>query len=374
MRDTRPLFLKRIMLIVAMIGGLCVFYNCYRTAKNKDMSFRIVSNAGGYKWISAEGRITITTPGEFEKFLSEVKSTDDKSSDMTIYFNSQGGNIWAAMDLGNLIREHRLSTAIGSTRFDQKHDEYTFGRGLCISACLIAFLGGESRYQGASVLGFKKDFYNERFSVHHYGDKKFREMEHEEQQRILFSSLVTYISRMGVDPRLLSFALVDSMKEIKFIDAKLSEQLNVVWDSNKIRVSKFGRLIVKTCEDCEEYGLFNQVLFLEGIQIPGIEPAGISIIEKFEFPDSDVFLISLSLVPSCPSLYQFIHIDRNGIQASEEFGTCSDLVEASREGETIRVTLPHFERGGDPNKSSAEDYIEGPDHHYVYFNRTVKEL
>ncbi|NVL49976.1 hypothetical protein F2S72_09515 [Pseudomonas syringae pv. actinidiae] len=58
-----------------------------------------------------------------------------------VYFNSAGGDLTAAEELGRLIRARGYATQIGKLT----DDERMIGKGVCESACPIAFVGGKFR-------------------------------------------------------------------------------------------------------------------------------------------------------------------------------------------------------------------------------------
>jgi hypothetical protein len=74
-----------------------------------------------------------------------VKDGRQKLSSNSVWFASNGGDMDAAMDLGRLLRELGVSTAVG------KDDQ-------CLSACTFAFMGGERR-SVAGRLGIHRPFF-----------------------------------------------------------------------------------------------------------------------------------------------------------------------------------------------------------------------
>ena len=80
--------------------------------------------------IEANGIITDDTYDAFFKLIEKVESEDNNVS--YVSFNSEGGNLGAAIRIGELLRRKNIATAVGYA--DQ-----------CVSACAIAFLGGEIR-------------------------------------------------------------------------------------------------------------------------------------------------------------------------------------------------------------------------------------
>ena len=97
-------------------------------------------------WIVAEGEITSETPEQFKEFLATINIEDYEY----VSFNSSGGNLFAGIELGRLLREKNLSTSVGRTDFDESGYaiENRYG-GECLSACVYAFLGGQYRLASA---------------------------------------------------------------------------------------------------------------------------------------------------------------------------------------------------------------------------------
>ncbi|GEM_PF-2394418 len=79
-------------------------------------------------YVRAEGMITETTPARFEAFLQAHKNNDIER----VILASRGGSLGPAMELGRVIRRHRLIATIESGD-------------VCVSACAYAFLGGIAR-------------------------------------------------------------------------------------------------------------------------------------------------------------------------------------------------------------------------------------
>ncbi|MFD1983297.1 hypothetical protein ACFSOZ_11525 [Mesorhizobium newzealandense] len=133
------------------------------------MRFGIVrSNAPGCEpicpeWISAEGSIEAGTPALFKRLLKTLGGRK-----LPIVVDSPGGNVEAALTLGQLIRKNKLDIAIGKTRFDGCLPDGTgcagndgkgaryFGEpyasgAMCNSACPLMFAGGVRRLVGESA-------------------------------------------------------------------------------------------------------------------------------------------------------------------------------------------------------------------------------
>lgn len=98
---------------------------------------RVISiNQNGFVQVFIDGYIHTPTVKEVAKELSA-----DSAEFGIVYFNSSGGDLTAAQELGRLIREKGFSTQIGKLTDDQAR----VGKGICESACPIAFVGGKFR-------------------------------------------------------------------------------------------------------------------------------------------------------------------------------------------------------------------------------------
>src|SRR5262245_65171792 len=79
-----------------------------------------------------DGRIDAGAPDRLARTLSGIKGA------AAVWLNSPGGNLFAGMQLGRIIREHGASTYIIDSR--------ALLPGECYSACALAFLGGVHRF------------------------------------------------------------------------------------------------------------------------------------------------------------------------------------------------------------------------------------
>jgi hypothetical protein len=116
------------------------------------MTFRTVGTGGASccEWVAADGVITIDTPKEFKAFLSGL-GKDGPTLQESITFNSPGGDFFAALALGRAIRrDTRMWTAVGRTESDSADSArppqaYRISGGVCLSSCVLAFMGGKTR-------------------------------------------------------------------------------------------------------------------------------------------------------------------------------------------------------------------------------------
>jgi hypothetical protein len=116
------------------------------------------------EWISAEGTITSASPGKFTKIFKQLQTQK-----LPIVIQSPGGDISAAIAIGNMIRKRGLDVGIGVTKFegcspsDKKCQlpvtQKSVYRGIavdetayCFSACPLILAGGVNRIAGPATL------------------------------------------------------------------------------------------------------------------------------------------------------------------------------------------------------------------------------
>jgi hypothetical protein len=148
----------------------------------------------------AVGVITESTPTAFAEF---AKTNQPYAP---IEFTSTGGNLLAALKLGELIRDGRYDTSLGK---------------ICASACTYAIMGGVKRYIAEQELNADSDYDNRNVGATgtQLGVHQFYSAEAlSEPQKRAFSSidksadqvlagiLLDYTLRMGVDPKVVAIA------------------------------------------------------------------------------------------------------------------------------------------------------------------------
>jgi hypothetical protein len=116
------------------------------------------------QWVSAEGRITADTPAVFKKALATAQKLR-----LPIVITSPGGDVDAALIIGEMIRARHLDVAVGSTYFGgcapyqrdcklpkEQNGVYRgivlSGQGFCVSACPFILASGERRMRGTGAL------------------------------------------------------------------------------------------------------------------------------------------------------------------------------------------------------------------------------
>ncbi|MFT3724883.1 MAG: hypothetical protein QM773_15030 [Hyphomonadaceae bacterium] len=117
---------------------------------DEPMTFEWGTVYGDVQAIFAHGEFTPETPAALKAFLK--RSAEQVTPETMIYMNSLGGDLASGMEVGKMIRQAKLNTAVAknSRNADEANtiDLDAFSRvypGYCVSACSLAFLGGVKR-------------------------------------------------------------------------------------------------------------------------------------------------------------------------------------------------------------------------------------
>ncbi|GAA0311040.1 COG3904 family protein [Rhodovulum strictum] len=173
---------------------------------------------GGFYCINAIGRIEAGDDARFREFLIRVMPPPR----LTVYINSVGGDVDAAIGIGRLIRDHWFSTSVGSYVLDHDQDRsYILPRkhitGTCASAATLVYLGGRLRYL---PIGSK-------FGVHQFS---FRNPSPDDvgRSQVLSSRIATYVQDMGVSTGFLELSSATSNAEIDTVEEEKLRALKVI--------------------------------------------------------------------------------------------------------------------------------------------------
>ena len=139
----------------------------------------------GHPGIIAVGQITMDTPSEFAS-VPVAPGTQ-------VYLNSPGGNVGAAVSLGNLFRSRGVTAVVaGVTQSGVSMP------GGCYSACVYALVGASRRVvPGGSRVGIHR-----MQAATEDLTGSYERAEH----RAAASTLMGYTARMGVDPSMIASA------------------------------------------------------------------------------------------------------------------------------------------------------------------------
>ena len=132
--------------------------------------------------VSVTGRID---NGDYAAFIAITQ----RMKRATIYFFSKGGMVVDAVLIGQMIREKRFSTAVAD-------------RGVCFSACALAWLGGVKRFLGNSAaVGFHAPFQKTTHQRSAQAD----------------AAISIYLRYMGLPRRVAAYVLEPGPKELNFL-------------------------------------------------------------------------------------------------------------------------------------------------------------
>jgi hypothetical protein len=187
------------------------------------MRFELADTGSNHAdWIAAQGTIDTNTPSYFEAFLTYWGPwiAHNYPNGFTVRLNSPGGDLGAGLALGELIRQHHLSTEVGATQIPANAmlEVSVKQPGHCNSSCAWSFLGGVTRSAGENELG-----------VHRFGDSP----EVPEALRTGYAQqtdglILHYLKRMGIDPEVLFIAAMTPFDHILLLDEATMIELRIV--------------------------------------------------------------------------------------------------------------------------------------------------
>jgi hypothetical protein len=160
---------------------------------------------GCSEWIAGQGRFDESAAQRFREFLAVLTKRD-----LPVFFNSDGGLLREAVQIGLILRENRMTAGVARTvaegchlsfplddacrRLMQSKREHKarlyFGGARCASACVYAIIGASTRHVDPGVT----------LRIHSSVGREIDKTE---------NSLRRYVVGMGVDP-----ALVDAAAKI----------------------------------------------------------------------------------------------------------------------------------------------------------------
>jgi len=152
-----------------------------------------------------DGTIDAGAPDRLSAALEETRGK------VAVWLNSPGGNLFAGMQLGRVIRKHGASTHIIDSR--------TLRPGECYSACSLAFLGGVSRFNDNGA----------RYGVHRASVAGAAVRDRDLGQD-LSAVIESYIREMGVDDRLFDLWVKAGPDEMYILSRREARELGVVND------------------------------------------------------------------------------------------------------------------------------------------------
>lgn len=168
-----------------------------------------------YTPVKLEGEITVLViEGTFEftddlqQFLLAVVQHGPQAAT----FNSGGGNVVKALELGRAIRRLNMMT-VQTREFE------------CSSACAFAFLGGVQRFATPGSIGVHKASFEGTPSIN--VDDAVASVQQ------LTADVMSYIAEMGADPRLLELSLRYDKNDMRYLSVSEMQQYKVTTDGGQ---------------------------------------------------------------------------------------------------------------------------------------------
>lgn len=183
---------------VAAIGALLLAFSVTSSAANLRYDPQQTDKGGRY----------LVVIGEFDSsddIASFYKAIHENSASV-VFFQSRGGNVVKAMELGRAIR------ALNVTTMQIRGME-------CASACSLAFMGGKERYAEPGSIGVHKSSFADTTGL------SVEDAVSVVQQ--LTANVIAYMTEMGVDPGILQLALQYDSSDIRYLSGSEMEKFKV---------------------------------------------------------------------------------------------------------------------------------------------------
>lgn len=176
---------------------------------------------GGNFYINAVGTINAGDDDKFKRFLE----THEPPPRLTVYIDSTGGNVEAAISIGRIIRDSWFSCSVGRYEIDAEQPspevflKRTLHPGQCLSAATLLLLGGRLRY-------FEND---STFGVHQFSFKDPTPA-HIGYSQELSAKISSYVYDMGISLEFLEISAATTSDKINRITKCQLQKLGVITD------------------------------------------------------------------------------------------------------------------------------------------------
>ncbi|WP_156398650.1 hypothetical protein [Mesorhizobium sp. Root102] len=164
------------------------------------LEYKPVSSPGELPFLIVSGEFGINEP--LNRFSNAVTSSGAR----VIVFDSAGGSIGSAMQLGRMIRAAGLDTL--QVRQLQ-----------CASACSLAFMGGVRRVADPGSIGVHRSSFAP--------DSGMSADEAVANVQAVTADIMSYMTEMGVDPKLMAVALSYDRSDMRYLSASEMTELRV---------------------------------------------------------------------------------------------------------------------------------------------------
>ncbi|RWP51361.1 hypothetical protein [Mesorhizobium sp.] len=171
------------------------------TAARAGLQFQAGQADAGPRYIFVSGDFA------FQDDLSGFEALARSNASVAVTFQSPGGNIQKAMELGRIIRRLGLNTV-------------QFRALECASACSLAFLGGIVRYAEPGAIGVHKSSFS--------GDIAISTKDAVSVVQQVTAEIITYMVEMGVDPALLQLSLQYDDDDVRYLSKSEMTKYKVI--------------------------------------------------------------------------------------------------------------------------------------------------
>lgn len=173
---------------------------------------------GGFFYINAFGPIN---QGDDEKFYSFLTRSAPPPR-TSVYINSSGGDVEAAIEIGRMIRSGWFSTSVGQYLLDHRSPSpfiisRNLSSGCCMSAATLLYLGGRLRHFPSGT----------RFGVHQFSFKN-PSPENIGRSQLLSAKIARYVADMGIKPDFLEVSASVPDDSLELLDKPRLQSLGVV--------------------------------------------------------------------------------------------------------------------------------------------------
>jgi hypothetical protein len=204
----------------------------------------------GTAWtIFLDGPVDAQAAERLDAYFSQHNIPDES----WVILNSPGGNLFEGMELGRVIRKHRLRVDVGKRQQSMSPSSDKYDAGGCYSACTLAYVGGSFRYLNIGS----------HFGIHRFAFDSPQKNEADIAQ-IASATIVTYLRSMDIDPDFFSQSTKASAAEIYEPPLQDLKQLNVVtygFDKPRWSVESNNGVLYLKGERKTVYGINKFILF-----------------------------------------------------------------------------------------------------------------
>jgi hypothetical protein len=159
----------------------------------------------------SDGAITLTgqiAPGDADRFLGWLDQT--RAPETRVRLDSSGGSVSDAVAIGRTLRSTGRTTEVDAG-------------GVCLSACPYMLAGGaERRVADGGVVGVHQHYFGQNTILPAF--MAVRDLQRSQ------AGVLDYLTEMGIDLRLMSYALRTPPDEINILDPELMRELRLIFD------------------------------------------------------------------------------------------------------------------------------------------------